>query len=262
MRLRVEGNLAIARTWLAEPIEAVALECERIASEAMTRNLDHIAAIAFHNLGAALLHAGRYEEAVTSLEREANYWAEPITHPFADSLDLVLALLAMNNPQKARRLAATLSDGLHPGPGRYRMLAMGSLPSWCSMGDFMKPSSSSPTSSQRAKSPASESGRRSACRGDVLARAADGGNRRGCPTNNGSTSRRALQVYSHLVSPSACTFGRSKRDGRFRSMRSMIRSTAGGVCYPSKVKIGALAMDHSNRRGRSMAWTAAGKRLT
>ena len=57
MRLRVEGNLAIARTWLAQPIEAVALECERIASEALTRNLDHIAAIAFHNLGAALLHA-------------------------------------------------------------------------------------------------------------------------------------------------------------------------------------------------------------
>jgi ATP/maltotriose-dependent transcriptional regulator MalT/DNA-binding SARP family transcriptional activator len=115
-RLRVEGNLAMARTWLTEPIEAVVLECKRIANEAISRGLDHIAAIAFHNLGAALLHAGKYEEAVTALEREATYWAEPTTHPFADSLDLVLALLAVNNPQRAREVAAEALRRTAPWP--------------------------------------------------------------------------------------------------------------------------------------------------
>ena len=115
-RLRVEGNLAITRTWRAQPIEAVALECERIASEAMSRGLDHIAALAFHNLGAALLHAGRYRDALVALEREATYWAEPTTHPFADSLDLVLALLAVNNPQRARLVATDAVRRTSPWP--------------------------------------------------------------------------------------------------------------------------------------------------
>ena len=57
-RLRLEGNVAITRTWLTKSADAVVAECERIAVEAAGRNLEHIAAIAYHNVGEMKLRIG------------------------------------------------------------------------------------------------------------------------------------------------------------------------------------------------------------
>ncbi|MEO6578824.1 MAG: hypothetical protein ABIO99_08010, partial [Candidatus Limnocylindria bacterium] len=73
-RLRLEGNLAITRVWNAQPLEVVVRECQRIAVEAATRGLDHFAAIAIHNAGAIQLRMGRVHDAVTNLEKAAQFW--------------------------------------------------------------------------------------------------------------------------------------------------------------------------------------------
>ena len=265
MRLRVEGNLAIARTWLAQPIEAVALECERIASEALTRNLDHIAAIAFHNLGAALLHAGRYEEAVTSLEREATYWAEPITHPFADSLDLVLALLATNNPQRARRLAADAirRTGTRPRPlshARYGHAAVlvfdGRLhEAIVELSDIVAKGEVSGFGSQAA-SRLTEAmylhGRPTAEIAAVVPLIT--AQHQDARYKSDSLVGIAIGVHSSGRCQGECQLLLDElHDDDERGWR--------GVVIPVRVKIGALAMEHSNRRGRSMAWTAASEAL-
>ena len=66
-RLRLEGNIAITRTWQTQSADEVVAECERIAIEAERRDLEHIAAIAHHNAGELLLRMGRVQEAIASL---------------------------------------------------------------------------------------------------------------------------------------------------------------------------------------------------
>ena len=104
-RLRLEGNVAITRTWLTGSADAVVAECERIASEAAARGLEHIAAIAYHNAGEAQLRAGTVDEAIASLERAAAFWRDPPTSPFADNSDLVKALVMGGQHAKARAVA-------------------------------------------------------------------------------------------------------------------------------------------------------------
>jgi DNA-binding SARP family transcriptional activator/tetratricopeptide (TPR) repeat protein len=104
-RLRIQGNLAVTRGWSTLPIERVVLECQRIAGEASELGLDHIAAIAHHNVGASLRHTGRLDEAILSLNRAADYWASPPTSPFSDNMELVLCLLHANRADRAREVA-------------------------------------------------------------------------------------------------------------------------------------------------------------
>jgi DNA-binding SARP family transcriptional activator len=115
-RLRLEGNIAITRTWLNEPLEAVVKECQRIAVEAASRGLDHFAAIAHHNAGGVLLQMGRLTEAFINLERAARFWADPPTSPFADNADLVVALLAMGKAERARTVADEAVRRTRPWP--------------------------------------------------------------------------------------------------------------------------------------------------
>ncbi|HVL38635.1 MAG TPA: BTAD domain-containing putative transcriptional regulator, partial [Fimbriimonadaceae bacterium] len=93
-RLRLEGNLAITRTWLTQPYEVVLRECQRIAVEAAARGLEHFAAVAHHNIGALAIRMGRVTEAVTNLELAARFWSDPPTSPFADNSELAAALVA------------------------------------------------------------------------------------------------------------------------------------------------------------------------
>jgi DNA-binding SARP family transcriptional activator/tetratricopeptide (TPR) repeat protein len=115
-RLRLEGNLAITRTWLSEPLEAVVRECQRIAVEAASRGLEHFAAIAHHNAGGVLMQMGRLSEAVSNLERAARFWSDPPTSPFADNTDLVLALLATGGSERARAIASDAIRRTEPWP--------------------------------------------------------------------------------------------------------------------------------------------------
>ena len=105
-RLRLEGNIAITRTWLTESLEAVALECQRIGDEASALGLEHFAAIGHNNAGGVLLRMGRLEQAIRHLEKAAAFWANPPNSPFADNSDLVLALLAAGQTDRARVIAS------------------------------------------------------------------------------------------------------------------------------------------------------------
>jgi ATP/maltotriose-dependent transcriptional regulator MalT/DNA-binding SARP family transcriptional activator len=104
-RLRIEGNVAITRTWLTGSAGAVVAECERIAVEASARNLEHIAAIAHHNVGEMQLRMGAVDSAIASLERAAAFWRDPPTSPFADNSELVKALVMGGHIAKARTVA-------------------------------------------------------------------------------------------------------------------------------------------------------------
>ncbi len=108
-RLRLQGNLAITRVWLTEPLEAVLAECRRIAEESARMGLEHFSAIANHNAGEVLARLGRYPEAVQCLRSASRFWSDPPTHPFADNADLVFSLLSVGDISEARQSAA---DGL------------------------------------------------------------------------------------------------------------------------------------------------------
>jgi len=100
-RLRLEGNLAITRTWLTQPYETVLRECQRIAVEATARGLEHFAAVAHHNVGGLMLRMGRVREAVANLEIATRFWSDPPTSPFADNSELVAALVVAGRVDKA-----------------------------------------------------------------------------------------------------------------------------------------------------------------
>lgn len=104
-RLRLEGNLAVSRTWLTQPLEVVVRECQRIAVESETLGLEHLAAIAHHNAGGLLLRMGRIVDAEFSLEKAARFWSDPPTSPFADNSEFVAALLLRNHVEEARTVA-------------------------------------------------------------------------------------------------------------------------------------------------------------
>ena len=104
-RLRLEGNVAITRTWLTKSAGAVVAECERIAVEASGRNLEHIAAIAHHNVGEMKLRMGDVGSAISSLQQSADFWSDPPTSPFADNSELVKALVMSGQIAKARAVA-------------------------------------------------------------------------------------------------------------------------------------------------------------
>jgi DNA-binding SARP family transcriptional activator len=115
-RLRLEGNIAITRTWLTQPLEAVATECQRIGDEASALGLEHFAAIGRHNAGCALLRLGRFEPALRSLEQAATVWGDQPTSPFADNAELVMAMLALGQVDRARAAAAEAVVRTAPWP--------------------------------------------------------------------------------------------------------------------------------------------------
>ncbi|MEO6578081.1 MAG: hypothetical protein ABIO99_04195 [Candidatus Limnocylindria bacterium] len=115
-RLRLEGNLAITRDWLAGPLAHVADECNRIATEAAALGLDHFAAIGFHNAGEMQLRMGQIERAIASLDRAQRFWAQSPTNPFGHSEDLVQALIADDKVEKARMVAVESMRRTEPWP--------------------------------------------------------------------------------------------------------------------------------------------------
>lgn len=115
-RLRLEGNLAITRMLLNEPLELVVRECHRISVEASSRGLEHFAAIADHNAGEVLLQLGRIADGVACLERAARFWSGPPNSPFADNVALVQGLLLQNRPNAARTIALDAVRRTEPWP--------------------------------------------------------------------------------------------------------------------------------------------------
>lgn len=114
--MRLEGDLALTRTWLTEGLPAVAEACKRLAIEATSLGLEHYASIALHNLGYILVEMGRPTEAIMHLERAARFWADLPPNPFADFSDLVRALATTGDFDRAHLLADTATDKTRSWP--------------------------------------------------------------------------------------------------------------------------------------------------
>jgi ATP/maltotriose-dependent transcriptional regulator MalT len=124
-RLRLEGNLAITRTWLTRPLSEVASECLRIARAAQSRGYDHFAALGHHNAGATFLVMGQFAEAVVYLERAAAFWAAIPANPFADNANLVAALIGVGDLERARVVAEEAYRKTSPWPRPFAEAAHG-----------------------------------------------------------------------------------------------------------------------------------------
>ena len=132
LRMRLEGDLALTRSWLTDGLDAVASACKRIAVEATSLGLEHYASIALHNLGYVETEMGRPSEAVGHLERAARFWADLPANPFADFSDLVQAIAATGDFDRAHRLADIALEKTRSWPrpfaeaklGKAQVLAM------------------------------------------------------------------------------------------------------------------------------------------
>ena len=137
-RLRLEGNIAITRTWQTQSADEVVAECERIAIEAERRDLEHIAAIAHHNAGELLLRMGRVQDAIASLERAAALWSDPPTSPFADNSELVKALVMHGHTARARTVATEAMRRTQPWSRSHADAASGMATVLMAEGDFAR----------------------------------------------------------------------------------------------------------------------------
>ena len=115
-RLRLEGNVAITRLWLMGPLEAVVRECERIAKQANLLNMEHFAAIGYHNAGEMQLRMGHVKAALVNLEKASRFWDATPTNPFAYSEDLTIALLLDGQAERASAFAAEAIRRTSPWP--------------------------------------------------------------------------------------------------------------------------------------------------
>jgi DNA-binding SARP family transcriptional activator len=106
LRLRLEGNLAVTKTYRTSSIGAVASALKRLAVRASTLGLEHYEAIAHHNLGVMYRSLGLLDESLTSLERATRFWQVEPSSPYADNMDLVETLLARREVERAERAAA------------------------------------------------------------------------------------------------------------------------------------------------------------
>jgi len=105
LRLRLEGNLAVTKTYTTETVEAVVTALRRLVIRAAGLGLEHYEAIGLHNLGATLRSLGRLDESLASLERATRFWELETSSPYADNMDLVESLLALGQVERAERAA-------------------------------------------------------------------------------------------------------------------------------------------------------------
>jgi DNA-binding SARP family transcriptional activator/tetratricopeptide (TPR) repeat protein len=106
LRLRLEGNLAVTKTYRTVSIEAVVGELRRLAIRAASLGLEHYEAIAHYNLGVMYRSLGRLDESLASLERATRFWQLEPSSPYADNMDLVETLLVLGDDGRADRTAA------------------------------------------------------------------------------------------------------------------------------------------------------------
>jgi DNA-binding SARP family transcriptional activator len=106
LRLRLEGNLAVTKTYRTASIDAVVTALQRVAVRASSLGLEHYEAIAHYNLGVMYRSLGRLDESLSSLERATRFWQLEPSSPYADNMDLVETLLARREVERAERAAA------------------------------------------------------------------------------------------------------------------------------------------------------------
>ena len=260
-RLRLEGNLAITRTWLTDPEDVVA-ECERIAAEATRRGLDHFAAIGFHNAGEMQLRMGLIKPAIANLVRAAAFWAETPTNPFGHNEDLVMALLADGQFAAASSHAAEAIRRTAPWP-RPKSYALYSLAAVLAADERYDEAISA---MREATADASVLGARLmmmqartveylflASQSDQAVKTASKpllDSHTVDPRYFGETAP-AIAIALHVTG--AC-IGRCQTV--LESLDAIQGSSTRFWALVGRVKIGALALDHRERVGRRRAWLA------
>ena len=261
-RLRLEGNLAITRTWLNEDLEAATRECLRIAEDASQLGLDHFAAIAYHNAGALQRRMGKYGEAVSNLERAGNYWAGAPTSPFADGAELVDALVSAGRLDQARQVAADAVIRTRPWPrpsvealcgqatvlmadGRFNDAA--DLLEECLRQPSVWGSLIGTATSRLIEAVFMASGPR-----DRIARAYETIRlKEGDPRYVGETaSARAISIHATTKCKGECQRLES-------SLRTAAERGALATWVVGRVVLGALALEHGRAAGVRQAWDAA-----
>ncbi|HSK48172.1 MAG TPA: hypothetical protein VLA05_09250, partial [Coriobacteriia bacterium] len=259
-RLRLEGNIAITRTWLTESLEAVALECQRIGEEASALGLDHFAAIGHNNAGGVLLRMGRLDPAIRHLEKAARFWSNPPNSPFADNSDLVVALLADGQVDRARLIAGEAIRRTEAWPRPNAEAAYGLATLFIAEGRFVE-------AIHLLESATSNSSVLGALHALINGRLIEAL----------FLSRREPEIAAV-----ADDIGRRAPDPRYlmetaaaRSLASHVRAACGGDCLTyreelaaaqlhgatltavwGRVKMGSLALAHRGRSNESWAWRA------
>lgn len=261
-RLRLEGNVAITRTWLSGPLDAVVRECQRIAVEAGSRGLEHFAAIGYHNAGEMQLRMGHVKKAIANLDRAARFWMGTPTSPFAYNEDLTTALLLDGQGTRASEFAAESIRRTSPWP-RPRAHA---LNSWAAV---LTSEGRLEEAVQTLREATSDQRVLGAGHGLSFARLIECLFLHGRPASEITEARESLAMgppidprYAAEVAPalSVAHHAGPNCDGECQEQLVELRAAAvAGAAYVSvagRVKIGALAMDHRPMRPRREAWSA------
>jgi DNA-binding SARP family transcriptional activator/tetratricopeptide (TPR) repeat protein len=261
-RLRLEGNVAVTRLWHSGPLQAVVSECERIAKRASDLGMDHFAAIGHHNAGEVQLRMGIVPPALANLEKAARYWNETPTNPFAFNEDLTTALLLDGQTDRARAFATEAIRRTSPWP-RPRAHA---LHAWArvlaSEGRFQQAIA---VLQEATADPGVLGGGNSL----FLSALIEFLHLSGRAPEDIIEARARLEAgppvdprYAAEIAPAraladhvgpACG---GKCQERLRELDAAEACGATYVAIVGRVKIGAIALDHSQRRGKIEAWRA------
>jgi LuxR family maltose regulon positive regulatory protein len=263
IRLRLAGNIAITRTWVAGSLDVALQECQRISREATAIGLDHYAAIARHNAGCLLSRMGRFAEARTEFAAASSFWADPPLSPFADNAEYVNVLVMLGHIEEARLTATEAVRRTTPWPRPRADALTGLATVHLADGQF------------EAAARALESARGdltflgglrpvvnallieallldekraliTPLAGDLEAHPADPRHAPECVA--------AYAIAAH-ASPNGCR-------GCLQHRISLDATEANGAVVSAliaRVKIGALAMEHASRRDHAWAWRVAGE---
>ncbi len=261
-KLRLQGNLAVTRIWLAGgPLDHVVQQCQRISVEAASLGLEHFAAIGHHNVGELQLRMGQVQKAIANLERAARFWAESPTTPFGHNEDLTAALVLDEQQERARLLAAEAlrRSSPWPRPKAYALYGYaGVLAADDRLSDaidVMREATSTPWIL-------------GAGHAILFARLIELLYLHGDSAIEIREARDALVAgpmdrrYDAETAPSLAVADHSADscDGRCQKrlaeMEDAFRRGANLVSVSGRVKIGALALEHRSTRPKRMAWEA------
>jgi len=261
-RLRLEGNVAITRTWLSGPLDAVVRECQRIAVEAGRLGLEHFAAVGYHNAGEMQLRMGQVKKAIANLDRAARFWMETPTSPFAFNEDLTTALLLDGQAARASEFAAESIRRTSPWP-RPKAHALNSWAAVLTSEGRLK------EAVETLREATSNRGVLGAGNGLFFARLIECLFLYGQPAAEIAQARESLETgppidprYTAEVAPalSVARHAGSDCESRCQEQLGDLRAAADmGAIYVAvvgRVKIGALALDHRAMRPKREAWSA------
>jgi ATP/maltotriose-dependent transcriptional regulator MalT/DNA-binding SARP family transcriptional activator len=260
-RLRLAGNLAITRTWMTEDLGAVARECQRIGGEATALGLEHFAAIAHHNAGAMLSRMGRLKDARAELRQAAMFWADPPLSPFADNHELVEVLVALGELEEAKSVASEAVRRTVPWPRPHGDALTGLAVALMADGQF----DAAASALIEARSHATFLGGIRPIANSLMIEALFlGGRSHEIPLYAADLTQHPpdpRHAPDSVAGAAIALHTRGDCDGDCQRFRADLdRAEQQGAAFAAlvgRVKLGALAVEHRNRRYHGWAWRVA-----